>query len=218
MSTQSIELEVQKRDRLGTRASRRMRRDGQLPAVVYGHQQEPLSVVLPLKTTVEHIQHGNHLFNLKLDGNSEQVLIKDVQYDHLGMEVLHVDFFRVNLDEEVHSEVPVHLIGEARGVRAGGILTQMRDTIEVVAKVRDLPDEIRINISDMEIGQALHIGEVTLPEGVKLPEQEADFTVAMIAAPKLRGDDEVATETGEEPEIINRKPAEEEEAEEPKKK
>lgn len=217
MSTQSIELEVQKREQLGTRASRRMRRDGQLPAVVYGHQQEPLSVTLPLKATVEHLQHGNHLFNLKFDGASEQVLIKDVQYDHLGVELLHIDFFRVNLDEEVHSEVPVLLVGEAVGVRAGGILTQMRDTIEVIAKVRDLPDEIRINVSALEIGSALHIGEVKLPDGVKLPEHEADFTIAMVAAPKLRGDDEVEPETGAEPEIINQKPVEPK-AEEPKKK
>lgn len=210
MSTQSIDLEAQKRDQLGTRASRRLRRDGHLPAVVYGHQQEPVSVVVPLKSTVEHLHHGSHLFNLKMDGVDEQVLVKDVQYDHLGLEVLHIDFFRVNLDEEVHSEVPVVLVGESRGARAGGILTQMRDSIEVIAAVRDLPDEIRVNVSDLEIGAALHISEVALPEGVRLPEQEADFTVAMVAAPKLRGDDEVEPETDEEPEIISHKPEVEE--------
>ena len=174
---------------------------------------------MPLKSTLEHLQRGAHLFNLKLDGASQQALLKEVQYDHLGLEVLHVDFYRVNLDEEVTAQVPVHLVGEPRGAKAGGILTQMNDNIEVIAKVRDLPDEIRINVSDLDIGGALHLSEVTLPEGVRLREHENDFAIAMVAAPKLRGDDdEVSPETGDEPEIINKKDAAEEAGEEAKKK
>ena len=208
MSTQAIDLNAETREQLGTRASRRLRRDGKLPAVVYGHQQESTSVVLPLKETVDHLHRGAHLFNLTLDGNTEPVLLKDVQYDHLGTEVLHVDLFRVNLDEEVHSEVPVHLVGTPKGLAAGGILTQMRDEIELIAKVRDLPDEIRVNISNLEIGDALHISEVQLPDGVRLPEHATDFTLAMVAAPKLRGDEEVEPATGEEPEITSQKDTE----------
>lgn len=202
MATQSIDLSAHKREQLGTRASRRLRRDGQLPAVIYGHHEEAQSVTLPAKETIEHLRRGAHLFSLQLDGTTEQVLLKDVQYDHLGQEVLHLDLFRVNLDEEVHSEVAIVLVGEARGAKQGGILTQMRDTVEVICKVRDLPDEIRLSVSDLDIGDSLHISEITLPEGVRLPEHEVDFTLAMVAAPKLRGDEQVEAETAEEPEII----------------
>ena len=208
MSTHTYELKAEKRERQGTRAARRLRRDDRLPAVVYGHGQPNASITLPKKQTLEHLHHGAHLFNLSLEGNSQSVLLKDVQYDHLGQEVLHLDLFRVDLDEEITSEVPVVLVGDARGVLQGGTLTQMRDAIELVAKVRDLPDEIRVNVSDLEIGDAVHIGDVKLPDGVRLPEDEADFTVAMVAAPRVMSEDELATvanEDGAEPEIIGEK-------------
>src|SRR5690606_19245915 len=141
-------------------------------------------------------QRGAHLFTLQLDGATEQVLLKDVQYDHLGTESLHADLIRVNLDEETTSEVGIHLVGEAKGVKHGRIPTQNRETLEVVGRVPARPDEIRIDGSGLDVGDAVHISEVTLPDGVRIPGQEADFTVAMVAAPKLATDDEVAPETG----------------------
>ncbi len=205
MSTTPIALEAQKRDQQGTRSSRRLRRDDRLPAVVYGHGQENMNVTLPLKKTLDNLQRGVHLFNLNLDGATESVLVKDVQYNYLGDDILHVDLFRVNLDEEIHSQVQIHLVGDAKGVIAGGILTQMRDTIEVVCRVRDLPDEIRLSVANMEIGDVLHANDIKLPEGVKLSAHDADFTIAMLAAAKIRGDDEIEPETGAQPEIIGEK-------------
>jgi large subunit ribosomal protein L25 len=212
MAMQSIELRAQKREQLGTRASRRLRREGRLPAVVYGHQQEVLSVTLPLDDTLKHLQRGAHLFSLQMDGTTEQVLLKDVQYDHLGDEILHVDLFRVNLDEEITSEVSVHLVGEPKGIKAGGVLSLIRDSIEVICRVRDLPDEIEVNVSAMDLGDVLHIGEVPLPEGVRLADPEADFTVATVAAPKIQEEEEAAAEAPAEPEIIGQKKEEEEDA------
>ncbi|MEM7807277.1 MAG: 50S ribosomal protein L25 [Planctomycetota bacterium] len=204
MSTSPVALSAQPRERLGTRESRRLRRDGKLPAVVYGHGEEAQSVTLDLKEAGDAIKHGAHLFELKLDGGAQQVLVKDVQYDHLGIEMLHVDLFRVNLDEEITSEVAVVLTGDSKGVKAGGILTQMRDSIEVVCKVRDLPDELSANVADLDIGDALHVSQLTLPANVSLPPSDADFTIAMIAAPKLKGED-VAPADSSEPEIIGEK-------------
>jgi large subunit ribosomal protein L25 len=212
MAMQSIELRAQKREQLGTRASRRLRREGRLPAVVYGHQQEVLSVTLPLDDTLKHLQRGAHLFSLQMDGTTEQVLLKDVQYDHLGDEILHVDLFRVNLDEEITSEVSVHLVGEPKGIKAGGVLSLIRDSIEVICRVRDLPDEIEVNVSAMDLGDVLHIGEVPLPEGVRLADPEADFTVATVAAPKIQEEEEAAAEAPAEPEIIGQKKEDEEDA------
>jgi large subunit ribosomal protein L25 len=205
MSTPTT-LPATARSQSGTRACRRLRREGHVPAVIYGHGQDNTNISLPLKETRDALRHGAHVLSLDLDGGSEQVLIKDVQYDHLGLELLHMDLFRVNLDEEVTSEVPLNLVGEPAGAAEGGILTQMRDAIEVVCRVRNLPDEIKVDVSGLEVGDALHVNELKLPDGVKLPESDIDFTIAMIAAKKVRAaDEEVATADGTEPEIIGDK-------------
>ena len=212
MATQSIDIRAEKREQLGTRASRRLRREGRLPAVVYGHQQEVLSVTLPLEETLKHLRRGIHLFSLQMDGMTEQVLLKDVQYDHLGNEILHVDLFRVNLDEDITSEVPVRLVGEPKGIKAGGVLSLIKGEIEIICRVRDLPDEIEVDVSGMDVGDVLHINEVTLPEGVRLAEEDADFTVATVAMPRV--EEEAAPAEGpEEPEIIGAKKEGEEEGE-----
>ena len=202
-----VTLPAQPRQGKGTRSSRRLRRDGRVPAVIYGHGQENINVSLPLKETATALGRGAHVVSLDLDGGgSEQVLVKDVQYDHLGSEMLHLDLFRVNLDEEITSDVRVVLVGEPKGVLDNGILTQMRDTIGVVCRVRDLPDEVRVDVSDLGVGDAVHVSDVTLPPGSTLPPHDQDFTIAMVAAKKIRAEDEeVAPETGEEPEIIGDK-------------
>ncbi len=165
-----------------------------------------VSVTLPGKEAIDAIRHGTHLFQLKLDSGTQQVLVKDVQYDHLGIEMLHVDLFRVNLDEVITSEVAVVLSGDPKGVATGGILTQMRDSIEVSCKVIDLPDEISVNVGHMDIGDVLHVSDITLPEGVTLPHHDQDFTIATVAAPKRKPEDEeVATADSDEPEIIGDK-------------
>lgn len=207
MSTQPVNLTAEPREALGTRSSRRLRRDGKLPAVIYGHGEANASVTLPLKQTVESLQHGAHVLSLDLGGKSEQVFIKDVQYNHLGTEILHIDLFRVNLDEEITSPVQIHLVGEPKGLAVGGILTQMRDTVDVTCRVRDLPDEIRVNVADMDVGDSLHVNELPLPEGVALPPHDNDFTIATIIKKKIRAadEDEITPLTGDEPEVIGDK-------------
>ena len=207
MSTHSFTLDAAPRTGSGTRDSRRLRRDGHIPAVIYGHGETNANVTLPEKATVEALRRGAHLIELKLDGGkSEQVLVKDVQYNHLGDTILHLDLFRVNLDEEVHDQVRLRLLGEPKGALEGGILTQMRDTLEVICKVRDLPDEITVDVSELGVGDAIHVSEVQLPSGVTLPPHDADFTIAMVAAKKIReADAELTNEDGSEPEIIGDK-------------
>lgn len=213
MAMQSIDLSAERRAQLGTRAARRLRREGRLPAVVYGHHQEVLNVTVPLTETLRHVQDGAHLFSLKIDGGVEQVLLKDVQYDHLGIEILHLDLFRVNLDEEITSEVAIHLFGEPAALKVGGTLTQTRHNLEVICKVRDIPEELRVDVSKMEIGDALHVSDIALPEGVRLADpDEADVTIATLAEQKAEEEAAPAEEGPAEPEIIGRK-AEEEPAE-----
>ena len=106
MAKQSIQLTAQPREGLGSRKTKRLRDQGLIPGVVYGHKEAVVPVTLPKKELTTHIDRGAHVFDLSLDGKSEKVLVKDVQYDHLGLEILHIDFARVSLDERVEVTVP----------------------------------------------------------------------------------------------------------------
>jgi large subunit ribosomal protein L25 len=211
MAVQSAQVSARPRKELGTRANRRLREAGMLPGVVYGHKEAIVPVTLPKKEVVDHLTRGAHLFDLTLDGKNEKVLVKEVQYDHLGMEVIHVDFARVSLDEKVKVTVPVELKGEPKGAADGGVLQQVIKELEVECLVTEIPEAIRHNVSEMALNDVVHIRDLKLPAGVKVL-LDRDLIVATVkeilevAAP-------VAAEEGAaEPEVIGRKPAEGEEA------
>src|SRR5437764_11822790 len=126
MATQAAQIAVKPRPEPGTRANKRLRDSGFVPGVIYGHKEAVVAVTLPKKEVENHLNHGAHLFDLALDGKSEKVLVKEVQYDHLGISVIHVDFARVSLDERVEVTVPIDLKGEPK--HAGdvpGVVTQV---------------------------------------------------------------------------------------------
>src|SRR5439155_11337521 len=128
---------------LGSRANKRLRDAGFVPGVIYGHKEAVVPVTLPKKELVNQINSGAHLFDVSVDGKSEKVLVKEVQYDHLGIEVLHIDFARVSLDEKVTLTIPLELKGEPKGEADGGVLTQVISELEIECLVTDIPDVIR---------------------------------------------------------------------------
>jgi large subunit ribosomal protein L25 len=208
MATQTAQLSAQARDALGTRSSRRLREAGLLPGVIYGHKQSVVPVTLPKKELVTHLGHGAHLFDLDLDGRSEKVLVKEVQYDHLGLEVLHVDFARVRLDEKVEVTVEIELRGTPKGEADGGHLQQVLTELEVECLVTDIPEVIRHNVSEMALDDVLHVRDLTLPPGVAAL-QEGDVIVATVR--EILEQEEAAPESETaEPELIGRKPEDEE--------
>src|SRR5947209_185762 len=140
--SQTAQVTAKQRSELGSRANKRLRDAGMLPGVIYGHKEAVVPVTLPKKEVVNHLNHGAHLFDLSVDGKSEKVLVKEVQYDHLGLEVMHVDFARVSLDEKVEATVPLELKGEPKGVADGGVLTQVISQLEIECLVTDIPDVI----------------------------------------------------------------------------
>src|SRR5881227_2023107 len=163
---QTAQISAKPRPELGSRANKRLRDAGFIPGVIYGHKEAVIPVTLPKKEVVNHIHSGAHLFDLNLDGKSEKVLVKEVQYDHLGMEVLHVDFARVSLDEKVEVTVPLELKGEPKGTAEGGVLQQIISALEIECLVTDIPEIIRHNVSEMALDDVLHIKELQLPPGV----------------------------------------------------
>ena len=212
MATQTAQVTAKPRSELGSRANKRLRDAGFIPGVVYGHKEAVIPVTLPKKELSNHLHHGTHLFDLALDGKSEKVLVKEVQYDHLGLEVLHVDFARVSLDEKVEVTVPLELKGEPAGEKDGGVLQQIISELEVECLVTDIPDLIVHNVSGMGLDDVVHIKDLKLPPGVRALQDE-DLIVCTVKEVKEE-EAAVAPAEGEaEPEIIGKKPEEGEAAE-----
>jgi large subunit ribosomal protein L25 len=213
MAKQSIQITAQPREGLGSRKVKRLRDQGLVPGVVYGHKEAVVPVTLPKKELSTHIERGAHVFDLSIDGKAEKVLVKDVQYDHLGLEILHIDFARVSLDERVEVTVPLELKGEPKGAAEGGVLQQIVAELEIECLVTDIPDKITHNVSEMAIDDALHIKDLALPPGAKAL-QDADLIVAMVKVIEEEAAAPAAEAEGSaEPEVIGRKPEEGEAAE-----
>jgi large subunit ribosomal protein L25 len=212
MATQSIQIAAEPRPGLGSRANKRLRDTGKIPGVLYGHKEAVVPLALPKKELVGHLNKGAHVFDLSLDGKAEKVLVKEVQYDHLGAEVIHVDFARVSLDEKVEITVPLELKGTPAGEAEGGVLQQIVAELEVECLVTDIPSIIVHNVSEMKVDDVLHIKDLKLPPGVKALQDE-DLVVAQVKTIEEEAAAPAAAEEGAaEPEVIGRKPEEGEEA------
>jgi large subunit ribosomal protein L25 len=209
-----IELKADKRDSLGTRANRRLRGTGLVPAVVYGHHEDVLPLQVNKKELTAHINHGVHVYNLSIAGKTESVLIKDVQYDALGQEVLHVDFARVDLNERVTVNVSIELKGEPKGEKDGGVLQQILNELEIECVVTEIPEIIAVDVSDMAKDTQLHVSDIKVPAGVKVltDAEQVVCKVEEIAEEVLEPTEEGAAE----PEVIGAKKEDEAAAEEAK--
>ncbi len=206
---QTVQIQAKPRQELGSRANRRLRASGALPGVIYGHKEDVLPISLSAKEIAHYLQHGQHVFTVDLDGRQETVLIKEVQYDHLGKNLIHVDFARVNLDERVEVTVPVELKGDSIGQKEGGVLQQIITEVEIECLVTEIPEVITHDISDLPLDGEVRIGDLKLPPNIKVL-QDPDLVVCSVHAVK---ETEETTEeaASDEPEVIGRKKEEEEE-------
>jgi large subunit ribosomal protein L25 len=206
---QTAQVTVKPRSELGSRANKRLREAGFIPGVIYGHKEAVVPVTLPKKEVVGHLNHGAHVFDLSVEGKSEKVLVKEVQYDHLGIEVLHVDFARVNLDEKVEVTVPLELKGTPKGEADGGVLQQILSELDVECLVTEIPDVIRHVVTELALNDVLHIKDLKLPAGVKALQDE-DLIVATVKEIIEEAAAPAAGEEGSaEPEVIGKKEEEE---------
>lgn len=197
---QTATIVVKNRSELGSRANKRLRDAGLLPGVVYGHGEAVVPVTLPKKEVASHLEHGTHVFDLQIEGKSEKVLVKEVQYDHLGIEVIHVDFARVDLNERVEVTVPLELKGTPKGEAVGAKLQQVIADLEIECLVTEIPDLIRHNVSDMDKDSVLHVRDLKLPPGVKvLMDGEVILATCRVIV------EQASTEVVAEPEVIGKK-------------
>lgn len=194
--TKHYALSAETRDRAGKGVARALRREQKIPAVIYGDAKDAETIALPIKeVTMEY--HKGHMFtnlcDLTVAGKKQLVLARDVQLDPVKDTVLHVDFMRVTPKTTIVVHVPVHFKNEetAPGIKAGGSLTIVRHDLELVCKATEIPEEVVIDLSKAEIGDAIKISDVSLPNGTKSGYQR-DVTIATIAAPRLLLEEEDA--------------------------
>lgn len=212
MASNVIPLPAQPRQATGTRATRRLRATGQLPAIVYGHKQDAINVSVPAKPFNEALNKGAHVFELTVGGAKENALLKDVQYDHLGTNIIHVDFARVDLNEKVTVTVGIELKGDAPGEKEGGVLQQILNEIEVECVVTEIPAGIVFNVSGVKLDDTVHVKDLVLPPGVTAL-TDGEGIVAICHAIKEEVLEPAAGDVAE-PEVIKKEKGEgEEEAE-----
>jgi large subunit ribosomal protein L25 len=195
-----LTLSAETRERAGKGASRAMRREGRVPAVIYGNKQEVLSIHLEEKVLMKQLLTG-HFFNSVvlidgLDGGAIRTLPKDVQFHPVSDRPLHVDFLRIGEHTKVHVNVPVVFTDEEEspGIKRGGVLNVVAHELELVVDAAEIPSEISISLAGLEVGDTIHISNVTLPGGAESASAEADFTIATIVAPSALKSAEGETE------------------------
>lgn len=209
-------LHVENRKSVGKRNNVRLRREGRLPAVLYGHGEEPVSLTLAADEFEASLRHGAKVVDL--DGAaSGKALLQDVQWDTFFQQVLHVDLLRVRAGERVTIDVPVELRGESPGARDGGVIEQMIHSIEIEVSLDVIPDKLHLNINQLQIGGQLTAKDIVdLPEGAKILSDE-DAMIVHCVLPAAEEEAAPAEEAAAaEPEVIGKGKEEEEEAAEEK--
>ncbi len=182
-----LTLAAEARDRVGKGASRAMRRQGRVPAVIYGEKKEPLSVHVEEKRLVKLIETGhfmNSVVEIEVEGARHRTLPRDVHYHPVTDRPMHVDFLRVASNAVITVAVPVRFANEdaSPGLKRGGVLNVVRHEIEVRCPADQIPDDILVDVTGFDVGESIHISSVRLPDGVE-PVIDRDFTIATIAAP-----------------------------------
>ncbi len=201
--SEALTLAAETRDRAGKGASRALRREGRIPAVVYGGKEEPLSIHVEERALARMLGTGhftNSVVMLDVGGKKVRTLPKDVHFHPVSERPLHVDFFRLAKDSTVDVSVPVLFINEedSPGLKRGGVLNIVRHELELVCDADKIPDDIQIDVTGLDIGDSIHISNVTLPAGSTSGITDRDFTIATIVAPSgLRSEDAEAAAEGE---------------------
>ena len=197
-------LTVEKREGRGGRVAEKLRKTGRIPAVVYGHKEATVSVSLSGEEVQSILRHKAQIVDLKMDGGIQKAQIREVQWDHLGKDVLHVDLKRVSLDERIEINVPIELRGIAPGVAAGGVIDQPIHSLRIECLAVAVPESIRVNIAALQLGDAIHVRELHLPPDVKALD-DAEAIVVHITTPQAEVEEGATAAETAEPEIIGRK-------------
>lgn len=197
-------LAAEPRTKSSKGAVRSLRRSGRVPAVIYGEKKEPQLIHVSYKEVIALYQTGtfmSHVLDIQVDGKKERVIPRDVQLEPVRDFIHHIDFLRLGRNARIDVAVPVHFLNEEEcpGLRHGGVLNVVRHEVELSAPADSIPEAVEIDLTGKEVGDSIHISEVTLPNGVEPTITDRDFTIATIAAPTVApaDEDEEAEEAAE---------------------
>ncbi|MDJ0523072.1 MAG: 50S ribosomal protein L25 [Planctomycetota bacterium] len=191
-----IQIEVSQRDALGTANANRIRREGNIPAVLYGMQKRNLSLTIAQTEVDRFLRTGSHLVELRLGDQVRPAILREMQVDATTDEILHIDFNRVDQDVEVETDIPVNFKGHAAGEREGGVFQTLENTVSVRARPGDLPSEYLIDISEMALGDSVTVGSLEERPGVTLT-QLPETVIAQVTMPKAVAEEPAEGEVAE---------------------
>jgi large subunit ribosomal protein L25 len=207
---QAQTLKAEPRTAMGTRTTRELRNNGKIPAIIYGHKETPVAISLDQHELRSELDHHHRVLTLNLSGNAESFLIKEVQYNHLGSEPLHLDLMRVDLNERVTVVVAIDLVGTPKGATTGGVLDQTITSVEVECTAADIPEKLTAVITQLDVDDTLTVGDLDLPSGVTVLAEPTTVvaTLKVLAEEPEPGEGE--EEGSAEPEVISKGKGEEE--------
>ena len=207
---QEFEIKAQPRDQSNSSANRRMRKVGQVPAVVYGGSRAPVLLSLNHNELIRHLENEafySHILTLKAAGKNEKVILRDIQRHPSRAQVLHIDFLRISEDQQLKVNVPLHFINEdtCAGVKQqGGIISHMQTDVEVSCLPKDLPEYLEVDVADLGLGNSLHLSDLELPEGISLvalSHREAnDYALVSVVMPRVTEAEGIIAQAGAEAE------------------
>ncbi len=207
---ETIVLKAEIRKEVGSKHASALRQRGRLPAIVYGHKEESKAVSLDLHNFAEALHHGHRFFEVQIGRKTETLLVKDLQYDHLGKNIIHADLVRVDLAETVKVTVPIELKGVSKGSHEGGIVDEHLDHLEIESKVTDIPDAIAVSLRELGVGDAICAGDIELPEGTKLVTDPEAIVLTCHLVAAAKSTEELEEEMPVAPEVITEKAEEQE--------
>jgi large subunit ribosomal protein L25 len=216
---EQLELKVTVRKSTGNGPARVLRRAGEIPAVLYGRRTEPMSLSVNIRELENLTRQGNVnqlLFNILIENGKTQtkkVMIKELQTHPVTRDFLHVDFYEIDMQRKVTVGIPIVTTGKSVGVERGGILQIVRREIEVLCLPDNIPSEIVIDITDLDIGDSVHVEEIPLASDVELEDTDVNFTILTVVAPRVEAEPEPEEEEEEGAEVEGEEGAEEEDSE-----
>jgi len=211
---EQVILEYTRRTPKGTAAASRLRGEGRVPGILYGHKLDPVPLSVDKDALESFLQQGHRILTLQDGPQSEMALLKALQYDAMGDDLIHADFARVAEDERVEVAVPILLHGTPKGAAEGGVLDHVARELHIECSVVAIPESFRIDVDDLEIEQSLHVSDLAIDPGIKVLD-DLEGVVVVMHPPRVveetEAEEEDLADLSTEPEIIGRKPEEEDE-------
>lgn len=214
---ETLLLKAEIREQTGSKHAAKVREQMRIPAIVYGHKKETIAISLDAHNLVKGLHHGHRVVDVQIGKKREKMIIKELQYDYLGKDVIHVDLMRVSAGEMIKVMVPIELKGTAKGTHEGGIIEEQTNRLEVECKVTDIPEAIVVSVKELDVGDTLHAGDIELPDGVKLVSDPETLLISCGLVAAAKSTEELEEEVPVAPEVIGEVKEVEEESEEKEK-